>query len=285
MARPPEAGAARRGPGRRGSGAGGAAGSGEASLGRGRGRSGAARGLRAAGGGLARGGGSRSPAPRLSEDAATSGGGPRRPGMAAWSPAAAAPLLRGIRGVSAGGTGLLFPGGSCGGTAGPAAARGRAPGERGAGPGGLPFLSLIHSSLVGFFSGPGRRASEKRRAPARAGGAPEPVEVGDEGDRHRNSHDPAGAEKAVLMYCAGDMAVTARRPGAGECEGSGLWALGKSSHLCDRNPLRAPHALRRSPAEGTHHALSEFSLLAPDSSFPHFIHSARLPVFFPSCRS
>lgn len=214
------------GPGRRGSRAGGAAGSGEASLGRGRGRSGAARGLRAAGGGLARGGGSRSPAPRLSEDAATSGGGPRRPGMAAWSPAAAAPLLRGIRGVSAGGTGLLFPGGSCGGTAGPAAARGRAPGERGAGPGGLPFLSLIHSSLVGFFSGPGRRASEKRRAPARAGGAPEPVEVGDEGDRHRNSHDPAGAEKAVLMYCAGDMAVTARRPGAGECEGSGLWALG-----------------------------------------------------------
>lgn len=41
--------------------------------------------------------------PRLLGDSATSGGGPRRPGMAAWSPAAAAPLLRGSRGVSAGG--------------------------------------------------------------------------------------------------------------------------------------------------------------------------------------
>lgn len=41
----------------------------------------------------------------------------------------------------------LFPGGRCRGAAGPAAAgaRGPAPVERGAGPGGLPFLSLIHS--------------------------------------------------------------------------------------------------------------------------------------------
>lgn len=37
--------------------------------------------------------------PRLLGDSATSGGGPRRPGMAAWSPAAAAPLLRGSRGL------------------------------------------------------------------------------------------------------------------------------------------------------------------------------------------
>uniref|UniRef100_A0A8C4MA71 BolA-like protein 3 n=2 Tax=Equus TaxID=9789 RepID=A0A8C4MA71_EQUAS len=69
---------------------------------RGQGRAGrglAARGLRAAGGGLSHGGDSRSRAPCLSGDTATSGDGLRRPGMAAWSPAAAAPLLRGIRGL------------------------------------------------------------------------------------------------------------------------------------------------------------------------------------------
>nr|XP_036883081.1 bolA-like protein 3 isoform X2 [Manis javanica] len=59
---------------------------------------GVARGLRAVEGGLACGSGSRSPAPRLPGDPVTSDGGPRRPGMAAWSPAAAAPMLRGTRG-------------------------------------------------------------------------------------------------------------------------------------------------------------------------------------------
>lgn len=48
--------------------------------------------------------------PRLSGDAATSDGGPRRPGMAAWSPAAAVPLLRGTRRVSADGDRATLPG-------------------------------------------------------------------------------------------------------------------------------------------------------------------------------
>lgn len=47
---------------------------------------------------------------RLSGDAATSDGGPRRPGMAAWSPAAAVPLLRGTRRVSADGDRATLPG-------------------------------------------------------------------------------------------------------------------------------------------------------------------------------
>ena len=169
-----EAGAARGGPGRGGARARRTAGSGEVSPGRARGRTGAARGLRAAGGGVARGGDSRSGAPRLSGDAATSGGGPRRPGMAAWSPATTASLLRGIRGVSAGGAGLLFTGGSCGGAAGPsgAGARGRAQGDRGAGPWGLPpsFLSFI-PSCFGHTVDPGGRLSEKCQTLAHAGGA------------------------------------------------------------------------------------------------------------------
>ena len=50
-----------------------------------------------------------SQAPRLLGDKATSDGGPRRPGMAAWSPAAAAPLLRGTRRVSTGGDRAALP--------------------------------------------------------------------------------------------------------------------------------------------------------------------------------
>lgn len=104
---------------------------------------GVARGLRAVEGGLACGSGSRSPAPRLPGDPVTSDGGPRRPGMAAWSPAAAAPMLRGTRGVRAGRAGRSPGAGAAEGRRGrPLPARGlRAPRR----PRGCPFLSLFHS--------------------------------------------------------------------------------------------------------------------------------------------
>lgn len=121
-------------------------------------------GLRAAGGDLARS--RRTPRSAPSRvTSATSGGRRRQPGMAAWGPAVATRLLRVIRGVSAGGTGVLLPGGSCGGAAGPAAARAR-------GPDCLacfsmpPAPSLIHSFLQLF-------CLAACGAPAPSGGAPE----------------------------------------------------------------------------------------------------------------
>lgn len=89
---------------------------------------------------------------------ATSGGGSRRPGMAAWSPAAAARLLRRIRGVSTGRAKCSPRGGSCGGAAGSGQ--------------GLPVFSLVHSffhSSIHSFSGPGNRHSGKCQDPVRGG--------------------------------------------------------------------------------------------------------------------
>lgn len=149
---------------------------------RGQGRAGrglAARGLRAAGGGLSHGGDSRSRAPCLSGDTATSGDGLRRPGMAAWSPAAAAPLLRGIRGVSAGGGRAALRGGRRGAAAGPTAAgaRGQAPRGRGAGPGASP--AFLPSFIDRPFGGP--RLWKKGRPRRALGELPSRVDVGARG--------------------------------------------------------------------------------------------------------
>lgn len=50
-------------------------------------------------------------------------------------------------------------------------------------------------------------------------------------------------------------------------ESARVWALGKSSQPWDLNPLQAPHALTKSPAEGTRHALSELSLLPASAKY------------------
>lgn len=142
------------------------------------------RGLRAAGGGLSHSGGFRPRAPCLSGGKATSGGGSRRPGMAAWSPAAAATLLRGIRGVSSGRGRALFPG------------RELRQGRRAR---GFPsFLPFIHS-VVDLFIQWTRATGIRSVRPWRAGGSPEPDGGQGKGHRHLNSYNTAGMEKAMLI--------------------------------------------------------------------------------------
>lgn len=128
--------------------------------GRGRGGRGSQERVRADGGALGVRGGSRPPdsrgrprpwrrrlwsrTPRLLGDTATSDGGPRRPGMAAWSPAAAGPLLRGTRRVSVDGDRATRPG--AGTALGPRGGPGleRRPAEGDAPGQGLRLLFLIH---------------------------------------------------------------------------------------------------------------------------------------------
>lgn len=141
------------------------------------------RGLRAAGGGLAHNGGFRSRAPRLPGGTATSGGGSRRPGMAAWSPAVAASLLRGIRGVSSGRGRALFPGREL--------RKGR---RAGAFPSFLPFIHSVVDLFIQWAQATGIRSVRPRRA----GGSPEPDGGQGEGRRHLNSYNTAGMEKAML---------------------------------------------------------------------------------------
>lgn len=137
-------------------------------------------------------------APRLLGDKATSDGGPRRPGMAAWSPAAAAPLLRGTRRVSAGGNRAALPWAEA--ALGP---RGRPRPRKWSTEGGAlgpgPALHFSYSlprwfvHLVGPATGTGR--SVRLGAcwgSSRTEWGLRPRGIG--------SHNTAGTEKAMLIY-------------------------------------------------------------------------------------
>lgn len=197
----------------------------------------AARGLRAAGGGLANGRGFRCRAPRLSGHTATSGDGSRRPGMAAWSPAAAAPLLRQIRRVSGGKDRVLPPGWEL------RQGRGR----------GFPFLSFIQS-LICPFSGTGQPAFGEVSGPGALGTSLAGWRWGE--NRHLNSHKADGTGKALSAYRTehGTPSPESRRGCRALCRGRGSGTVRRASLTLTLPQI--PRTRCRSPTEDTHHALS-----------------------------
>lgn len=166
----------------------------------------------------------------FSRDAATSGGVSRRPGMAAWSPAAAAPLLRRIRGVS---TGRRGP------SARPGA--GAAEGPRDRGRGSPSFLSFVRSfilSLVDAFSGPGNLRSEKCQDPVRRG-TPRPG--GGRADRHPNAAHGRGTDRHSNGRSSVDPSSRRHRSPSPESPRGRracgrVWTVGPSAGLADLDP-------------------------------------------------